>query len=776
MAKIIDLSQTERTTPRVGASAPPIAGPGRPDDTLQRGIASMSSDVAAGLEEVYRASKVEEERINALRAEEAYTKLRDRQLDLSIGEQNGFTKVKGSAAVSRPLFVEYGKRFEDAEREIDSGLSNDEQRRKFKARSQVARLQFNEDMLRHLSREGDTYAKEVYDGTIATEQKSAAARWDSPNDVASSLVRIDSAVRDRAERNGWPAEYRKAVLQEEQGKVHAAVVGQAIASGNYKYAEEWYKANKANIDVGTAKLLQHAVVEGTQKQIAAGYNSEYLAMQGSAPALKELHGRILDDAQLDETRKNVLVGRVQNRMAVLEHQNEIMAERRLRVLERGINNLNGNTLAGFEPTADQFAPVIAAARGTELEPKVNEAIQLANATRSFRTALPATQERILSEAEAGVRKEPGKFDRQVVAAWRTIYESQREQVRQNPVGFAVRQGVVEGLRPLDLTDPKSQGAALTDRFAIGRAMTQRYQAPFKPLTTEEANLVSAMLKVSSAQDKRHYFASLSQAAGDDYEGYSAIMGQLAPDDPATAVAGTYAYRGRTQAADLILRGQQVLHPMKKEDGKPDQGKLWPMPPDKDLRANWQSYEKDAFAGHPGARNAMYQSALAIYAAKSVDEGDATAVMNSGRWDESIRLATGGIEKHKGKAIVLPYGYEYGQFRDGLRARIDLMLERGTLAPNVTRDRLEDMPLESVGDGRYVFKAGDGLLVDKTGNPVLVDFNTSLPYRFSGDALQPRDREPTKAELESAKTPVTGRAAPISRAKKPTVANRAGGGT
>lgn len=765
MAKIIDYSQTERPAPRVGGT-PGVQGPARGDDTLARGLGSMSQDIAAGLEDVYRAAKVEEDKINTLRANEAFNSLRDRQLELSIGEKTGFTRLKGAEAVNKPLLQEWGKRFEDAEREIGQRLANDDQRRKFKERAGVARLQYNEDILRHLSRESDTYAKEVFDGTIATEQRNAVARWESPNDVASSLVRIESAVNDRAERHGWPKEYREAIIQQEAGKVHAAVVQQAIASGNYKYAQTWYEANKANIDVGTAKQLQHAVMEGTQKQLAAGYNSEYLAMENSPGGLQELHKRIIGDGQLDDTRKNVLVGRVQHRMQVLEHKQELLAEKRLRILQTGINELNGNTLAGFEPTAEQFAPVIAAAKGTELEGAVNQAIGLAGATRSFRSATPAVQERILAEAEAGVRKEPGKFDRRVVAAWRTIYESQREQVKQNPIGFALRQGIVEGLQPLDFTQPQQQAGALAERFGVARTMSQRYQAPFKPLTSEEANLVTATLKMSSAQDKRQFFAGLASASGDDYEGYSAIMGQLAPDDPSTAQAGIYAYRGRTQAADLILRGQQILHPLKKEDGKPDQGKLWPMPPDKDLRTNWASYEKDAFAGHAGARNAMYQSALAIYAAKSVEEGDASGVINTGRWEEAMRMSTGGIEKHKGKAIVLPYGYEYGQFRDGLRARIDLVLERGGLASTMNRSRLEDMPLEAVGDGRYIFRGGDGILVDKTGAPVIIDFNASLPYRFSGDHLAPKDREPTKAELEEAKAPVTGRAAPIARQKKP----------
>jgi hypothetical protein len=80
---------------------------------------------------------------------------------------------------------------------------------------------------------------------------------------------------------------------------------------------------------------------------------------------------------------------------------------------------------------------------------------------------------------------------------------------------------------------------------------------------------------------------------------------------------------------------------------------------------------------------MYQSALAIYAAKSADEGDASGVINSNRWEESIKLATGGIEKYRGKAIVLPYGYTYSQFSDELGKRIDTIMESGRLAKGVT---------------------------------------------------------------------------------------------
>lgn len=768
MAKLTDLSTAERPAPRVGGT-PQMQTSGRADDTLARGIASMSRDVAEGLEEVYRASKVEEERVNTLRAEEAFTKLRDKQLDLSIGQQNGFTTLKGSAAVGRPVLQEWGKRFEDVEREIESTLSNDQQRLKFKQRSQVARLQFNEDILRHLGREGDTYAKEVYDGTIATEQRNAVARWDSPNDIAAALVRIRSTVEERAERYGWPAEYRGAVLREQSGKVHAAVVQQAIAQGNFRYAQAWYEENKADIDLGTAKQLQHAVAEGTQKQLAAGYNAEYLSIENNPEALQSLHGKVLADKDLDESRRNVIVGRVQHRISVLEHKAELANERRLRLVQSGINELNGNTLAGFEPSAEQFAPVISAARGTELEPQVNQAIQLANATRNFRAQPPVVQERMLAEAEAGVREQPGKFDRRVVAAWRTIYDAQRQQVREDPISFALRQGIVEQLHPLDLTQPNLQEGALAHRFAIARGMATRYQASMKPLTGEETKLLTAMLSSATVEQKRTYFAGIAQASGGDAQGYMAIMAQIAPDDPVSAIAGSQAGRGLNANATLMLRGQAILRPPSNADGKPDGG-LLPMPPEGDMRMRYDAYVREAFAGRAEARNAHYQAAKAAYAALSVDAGDRdTKVLDADRFERAMTIAIGPVEKYQGRRVVMPQGYEYSQFRDGLRERIDVVVEGGRLDESWTAARLRDLPLENVGDGRYVLRAGDAVVVDKQGKPVLIDFNLGLPFKTSGHGLAQRE-EPSAAELAAAARPVTGRALPRAD-RKPQVAGK-----
>ncbi len=758
MARLSDPSAPVRPVPRQVGGIAQLRAVG-PSGAEGEGMVRAGAQIEAGAEVVMQEQKVEEQRLDTLRAEEAYTKLRDQQLDLSIGEQNGFAHIRSSAAVSRPILKEWSKKFDDAEQQITSGLSNDEQRRKFKMRADVSRIQFKEDILRHLSKEGDVYAKEVYDGALHVEERNAVARWDSPNDIQSSLERIKHQVDERGDRLGWTDEYRKSVLQVESGKVHSAVIGQAIASKNFNYAKAWYDAHKEDVDAPTAKALEKAVLDSTQKELTNRYNADYLASDGNYQGLEALRKRVAGDAGLDEDRRNILIGRIQTRQSVLEHRFEVARDRRERMVQRGVDQLNSNTLAGFEPTPEQFAPLLAVTKGTAQEGEVRSAIQLADATRSFRTATPLQQEQMLTTAEAGVRNEPTKFDRRIVGAWRTIYDSQRRQVQDNPISFAVRQGITEAPQPLDLSNPGAASAALHERFALARGVAQRYQAPFKPLTDQEVGVLRATLEGATVEQKRNYFSSLASAAGGDTQGYMGVMAQLAPDDPVTAIAGSQAARGRNAEADLILRGQAILRPSKKSDGHPDGNSLLPMPKEQDLRLKFDSVVRDAFAGRPEARSGSYQAARAAYAALSIDAGDRdTAVLNSDRWDKAIEVAVGKVENYRGRRMVLPAGYDYSQFRDDLGPRLAEVVRSGDLEPSWTLPRLRDLPMENIGDGRYILRSGDGIVVTKKGEPVIINFNRGTP---TAEIPAP----PTPEEVSAAEQPYLG-SPPKKRAKKP----------
>lgn len=162
----------------------------------------LGQEMGAAGDQIYVAFKAEEEKTNTLRAEEAFSKLRERQLQLTYGEQDGFTHKRGSQALDRPLAKEYGDRFNQAYREIESGLGNDDQKLKFKTRATAARLQFDEGILRHLAQENDAYAKQVSDGAVKTEIAAVTANPYSTEAMLFGLERARGIIEKEVARQG----------------------------------------------------------------------------------------------------------------------------------------------------------------------------------------------------------------------------------------------------------------------------------------------------------------------------------------------------------------------------------------------------------------------------------------------------------------------------------------------------------------------------------------------------------------------------------------------
>jgi len=687
---------------------------------LDAPLAVDRAEVAAGQHLIAGANDiaVAQDHFDTLRAEDAFNQLQQKKVDLSVGDE-GFATKKGAAAVTQPLLADYGQKFKDAQGSIAEGLQNDRQREKFNRRAGVAEIQYKQDILKHVYSESLVYGKQVLEGTVKTEVRNAQVSWDDPYAVQISKDRIGAAIDSMQKQHGWGPEETAAVRQNADTEIATAVVGSAVANGDVEYAQNYYDANRKDMDLATQNSLLKVIKDGEQKTLSNTYQTDFLSARDDPKLLGFLEERVTKDERLDEGRKNLLIGRILSRQDTLERRAEAEARRQEKVIQRGIDQVNSMTLHGFEPTVEQMQPLIDAAKGTDLEQAAAQMVATAETTRRFRQALPAQQESYLSNLEAAIRKDPTKFDVTMVGKLREIYNNQQRLIADDPQSFMVRQGLAQPLA-INLAKPEDAAPELAEAASRARTMAGLYQAPMKILTKEQKDLLVGAIHQAPVRQRRDYFASLARATGEDTEAYSAIMGQIAPDDPVTAIAGIYAGRGiqdekGNQVADLILRGQAILHPNRKEDGSPDKGKLWPMPQGQDEKTMHQlfsDYERDAFAGHPQARSAHYQAALAIYAAKSTEAGDASGVVDSTRWKDSIRLATGGIDRYNGRSVVLPWGVPYGQFKDGVRARIDELEASGQLPAGMTVGRMRDLPLESVGDGRYVFRAGDGVLVSR----------------------------------------------------------------
>jgi hypothetical protein len=718
-------------------TAPTSVASYQPNNT---GLANLGQSLANAGDMLQQEILKEHARINTAKVEDAFNQLRNGQIDLTIGQDNGFQNIRGADAVKQPLLKNYTDRFSDLQKQLAGSLDNDQQRDMFKARANVAQTQFTQDLLQHLYKENGVYQGQVYEGTVGTELRAASAKWDSPAEVQASLARISAATNDQASRLGLPDEAKNELLLQEQSKVHAAVIQQALASKKYDYAKAWFDANRDQVDTKTAKLLEQEVGNAAQKQLFDGYQSAYLQGMDSPQALNGLLKQVNADKTLDEDRRNILVGRIQNRSDVLENRAARAQDQRDHMLGQQIGVATAMVEKGYDLSPDQLAPLVTATQGTALAPAVGQLIQTSNATRQFRNMDFRSQEAYLSQMDAAVRKDPGKYDVTLVAKLKQIHDHQKEEAYADPMTFAVRQGFVDpkdpAVQPLNFSDPSQLAPQLAARFGLARTMAGKYGTPTKPLTTEETASLSSALTNASPQAKRQVFATLSKASGQDFDGYKAMMAQLAPGDPVTATAGVFAGRGYTDptggpqsnVADMILRGQSILHPQS-ADGSSGKGKLWPMPQGKDegtMRTLFTSSVGDAFAGMPAAQNAAYQTAQAIYAAKVSDKGDSSGMLDPDAWKSAIKLATGGVERHNGHSVVLPWGMPYRDFRNQLDTRLQQVASSGALADGVTTSQLGDMPLLPIGDGRYLLKAGDGVMVDKNNQPVTIDFNKPLP--------------------------------------------------
>lgn len=312
-----------------------------------------------------------------------------------------------------------------------------------------------------------------------------------------------------------------------------------------------------------------------------------------------------------------------------------------------------------------------------------------------------------------------------------ILSSAVQQVQQarmeDPVAYALTSKSY-GIQPLQrLDDPKALSGELARRAAAAPQMAADYGTAPQLLTKGEAKALSANIKAAPVEEQKQQLATIFRGV-QDMGLFKQTMQAIAPDNPTAAVAGIYQARGlRTtdsrDVADLILRGQSILKPDSKTDGSGHQGgdSLIKMPEAKLMLSDWNSVTGDAFKGKEQASDLFQQTAKAIYAAKSAEEGDYSGVIDSKRWKQSIMLATGGIESHNGSKVVMPYGYGYDRFQDELKAQSERIVRDGG-ALNTTASEMMRLPVENIGDGRYLFRRGAGYLVSKDGRPVMADLS------------------------------------------------------
>ena len=143
---------------------------------------------------------------NRYMVEDATTRLKQAQLDLAKGD-NGFMHVRGADISKEKDFHEQRmSQFDQAVSEISEDLGNSAQSQAFAGRAELARVNYGENLINHITNENDKFKTQTYVGGVASEQDIAALSPNDPSVIYQSLDRIKELTEAEAAREGYAGE------------------------------------------------------------------------------------------------------------------------------------------------------------------------------------------------------------------------------------------------------------------------------------------------------------------------------------------------------------------------------------------------------------------------------------------------------------------------------------------------------------------------------------------------------------------------------------------
>jgi len=345
---------------------------------------------------------------------------------------------------------------------------------------------------------------------------------------------------------------------------------------------------------------------------------------------------------------------------------------------------------------------------------------------------------------------------------------QVNQARQaDPMAYAQATKIGDA-KPLNFNDQAAFGAELNKRTGVAATMQQTYGTPYSLLTKAEATTLNEGFQRMTTQQRLGYLNTIRSSVTDP-TAYRAIMQQIAPDSPVTAMAGMILSKQnpvivknlisadqvfqQKDVAGVMLEGEALLNPNKAEKTENGKGKTFPMPKEQDMRDQFTNAVGKAFASDPNGANFAYQAVKAYYAGQSARVGDVSGNIDSGRMKDAITAVIGGVTDVNGKGeVVRPWGMSEDRFINGAKAAFD-----GAIAAAGYKGTQLDVwgayGLQSAGDSKYLLRSGTGYLTDRTGNPIVLDLTEKPDYSrlIPGGAPEPQLTPPaTQAQGKTTK--------------------------
>lgn len=255
--------------------------PNQPIETFGGGAAAAAvpgAIIAAGdrFQKYVKEAKAEADDVAAT---SAYEKLVKKKNELIWDGQNGAVNKKGKDALG--VMQEYGPQFEEYHAQIQSELSNEDQRRAVSKLYARENLEFTNTLQKHVFTESKNLTDMTTAAAIQATQDDAILNYQNPGKVQEALARQKELLNKKAVINGYSPEIIAEQSKEEESKTHAGIVERMLANGEDLTAQKYYEQVKSGLVAPVAVKLDAAVQEGSIRGESQRQSSDIMSKYGS---------------------------------------------------------------------------------------------------------------------------------------------------------------------------------------------------------------------------------------------------------------------------------------------------------------------------------------------------------------------------------------------------------------------------------------------------------------------------------------------------------------
>lgn len=716
--------------------------PGRPNPRIDENAppSAFGAAVGQGIEDVGSSISAEEERLKQqndhLRVVDANTQLEAGKNAMTYGTPDkdgkltgGSFSLHGADAVNIPANVL--PQYDALAAQISAKLTPDQQQL-FKAHVSLGKAELNTSLSRYEYEESNRYAQTVFKNGLTQYAENASIGWRDPMQIAKAKLDTEGAIKIQADREGIHDQAtRDSMTQTALAQLNFNVVDRMLADGNPQAALAYFVGSKGQPGIRDSREL----------------NGEQAHQLG---------------AQIDA--------------ALRAHQSENESSFLSRVHDIRAAATNGMMIPPASIPSDAEGAAVMGDRWPLVKKAMQGDITMGADIKRVAGLPPDQQLAILDKYKpTSVTGAAEALERQGIVQSAIAQDQARR--AQDPRQYVIDNKM--GSQPLNFQNMDQVGKELNQRFAATALQSNSLGGNVPPLTRDEASRFTTALTSMPDADRVRTLAQLHSTIGND-RGYQALMHQILPGSPVTAIVGTrLAQNDPTHApawfdgkfaqdpfdAQRILQGERLLNPQGLDKGGAEKGgkPAIKLPSDEGgagLRASFDQKVGTLFRDRPELMEAHYATFKAAYAALSSEAGDFSPNVDSKRAKQAAQMSVGTIVTMNGGTVSAPPGMDPTKVEGAIHNALGAAAARAGLGDANWQDRLAGyLPVETgaVGSGVYKFKNGNRYLTTPDGKADMVADLNHTPAR--GTIHRDGDAEPVEPPAPTTGIEGAGRNAP-----------------